>query len=46
MEPKALASGNNTPFKEKPSDLEKTERAFAELSLTKGTFVTAGLTFS
>jgi len=46
MEPKALASGNNTPFKEKPSDLDETERAFAELSLNKGNFHTAGLTSS
>jgi hypothetical protein len=44
MEPKALvSSGNNTPFKEikeKPHDLEKTERALAELSLSKGTIIT------
>jgi len=43
MEPKALvSSGNNTPFKEKPNDLEKTERALAELSLNKGMFITCG----
>jgi hypothetical protein len=41
MEPKALvSSGNNTPFKERPTDLEKTELALAELSLNKGTVIT------
>jgi hypothetical protein len=41
MEPKALvSSGNNTPFKEKSHDLEKTERALAELSFNQGTCIT------
>lgn len=40
MEPKALvSSGNNTPFKEKPNDLEKTERGLAALSLNKGSVI-------
>jgi hypothetical protein len=38
MEPKALVPGNNTPFKDKPIEVEKTERALAELSLNKGSF--------